>query len=179
MRIFVGYASMNGHTKFLADEIALGAKSVTGTEVVQKAVKDTSPSELEAFDAIIWGSSGIFGNPNPEMAQFFIQLGQQWFMRKLEGKFGGVFGTTSTVHGGIENLLRALAAPMHHHGMIVVSPPSLPDEKHALYACPYGIAATIPVEASKDAPINKPREEELDLARHYGQYMANLLKSAK
>ncbi len=167
-KVYVLYASMFGHTKVLAEAIAEGAESVEGAEVVLESVEDVNLEELKTADAIIWGSSGFFGTPHPKMATFLSKLGGMWATGDLRGKVGGVFATTSTQHMGIEQILRVLQLPMQHHGMIVVSNTGELTPERTLYGCPYGAAATIPVETSKDAPMNRPRPEEMELAKEYG-----------
>lgn len=174
MKVFVIHASMYGHTAVLAKAIAEGAGQVAGAEVILRSVEDVQAEELKAADAIIWGSSGYFGEPNPKMASFFASLGGLWFTGALQGKVGGVFASTSTQHGGVENLLRALQTPMQHQGMVIVSNTGALTEDRVRYGCPYGAAAVIPVEASKDAPMSTPAEAELALAREYGQRVAEV-----
>jgi len=175
VKIYVLYASMYGHTKVLAEAVAEGARSVSGAEVVFKSVEEVADvAELREADAIIWGSSGVFGEPNQKMAAFLAKLGGLWFAGDLQGKVGGVFGTTSTQHGGVENLLRALQTPMQHHGMIIVPSAGVNDEVRTRYGCPYGACAVIPVEPLKDAPMNRPAEQEMELARQYGRRVAEV-----
>lgn len=172
MKIFVLHASMYGHTEVLGRAIADGASEVNGAEVVFQSVDDVNPDDLSAADGIIWGSSGFFGEPNPKMATFLSKLGQLWFTGALQGKVGGVFGTTSTQHGGVENLLRALQTPMQHHGMMIVSNTGVLTPERIAYGCPYGASAVIPVETSKDAPMSKPSDAELRIAQEYGKLVA-------
>ena len=176
MKVFVLYASMSGHTEVLANAIADGVNEVDGIDAVLQSVEDTDPGDLKESAGIIWGSSGYFGEPNPKMATFFSKLGQLWFTGGLQGKVGGVFATTSTQHGGLENVCRALQTPMQHHGMIVVSNTGPLDQERTLYGAPYGAVAVVPVEESKDAPMNKPNDSEMTLARSYGQLVAEAAK---
>jgi NAD(P)H dehydrogenase (quinone) len=176
MKVFVLHASMYGHTKALASAIADGAKQVESTEVILQSVEETDPDDLKDAGAIIWGSSGYFGEPNPKMATFFSKLGQLWFTGALQGKVGGVFGTTSTQHGGVENICRALQTPMQHHGMIIVSNTGALNEDRMKYGNPYGATAVIPVEASQDAPMNVPNDAEMSIAREYGKLVTETAK---
>lgn len=172
MKVYVLHASMYGHTEVLGRAVADGAAEVNGAEVLFQSVEEVNPEDLKAADAIIWGSSGYFGEPNPKMSTFFSKLGQLWFTGGLQGKVGGVYGSTSTHHGGVENLLRALQTPMQHQGMIIVSNTGALTQERISFGCPYGAAAVIPVETSPDAPMNKPNEAELDIARAYGKLVA-------
>lgn len=172
MKIYVLHASMYGHTIPLADAIAEGVKEVPGAHVIVKSVEEIDPEELKEAAGILWGSSGFFGEPNPKMSTFFSRLGQLWFTGALQGKVGGVFATTSTQHGGVENVCRALQTPMQHHGMIIVSNTGTLTADRVQYGTPYGATAVIPVEASKDAPMSRPSEAELQIAREYGRSVA-------
>ncbi|WP_077214701.1 NAD(P)H-dependent oxidoreductase [Bacillus dakarensis] len=172
MKIYVLHSSMFGHTEVLGGAIADGTKQVNGAEVIYKSVDDVDPEELKEAAGIIWGSGGIFGEPNPKMSTFLAKLGGLWATGALQGKVGGVFATTTTQHGGVENVCRALQTPMFHHGMVVVSNtgPITPDR--AQYGNPYGATASIPTEESKEAPMNKPNDAEMQLARDYGKLIA-------
>lgn len=174
MEVMVLYASMNGHTKVLADAIVEGAREVPHAHVVQQKVDDVVPDQLKNADAIIWGSSGYFGEPNPKMAEFFSRLGQLWFSGALQGKVGGVFATTSTTHGGVENVCRALQTPMQHMGMVIVTNTGALSASRVKYGTPYGATAVIPVETSPDAPMNKPSAEEMQIAREYGKHVVEV-----
>ncbi|WP_026689644.1 flavodoxin domain-containing protein [Alteribacter aurantiacus] len=174
MQTFVLYASMNGHTEVLATAVADGARKVEGMDVVLSSVEDIDPDSLKEATAIIWGSSGYFGEPNPKMSNFLSKLGGLWFSGALQGKIGGVFATTSTQHGGVENICRALQTPMQHHGMIFVSNTGPLDDNRVKYGNPYGATAVIPVEESKDAPLNKPVEGEMKIAEDYGRLVAEI-----
>lgn len=176
VKVLVIYASLYGHTKVLAEAVAEGARQVAGAEVVLKDADDVTPDELKEADAIIWGSSGIFGEPNPKMANLLTKLGGLWASGALQGKVGGVFGTTSTPHGGVENLMRALQTPMQHLGMIIVSNTGPLTPERIQYGCPYGAVAVIPVEASKDAPMNKPNDAEMAIAREHGRRIAEVAR---
>ena len=172
MKILVLHSSMYGHSKVLGEAVAEGAKQAEGAEVVYKSVDETEPDELKDAAGIIWGSGGIFGEPNPKMSTFLAKLGGLWYTGALQGKAGGVFATTTTSHGGVENICRALQTPMYHHGMVVVSNagPASPDR--AKYGNPYGATAVIAPETDKDAPMNTPEEAALQIAREYGKLVA-------
>lgn len=176
MKVYVLQASLYGHTAVLGEAVAEGARQVEGAEVIYKSVDDVDPAELKDAAGIIWGSSGIFGVPNEKISGFFLKLGQLWFTGALQGKAGGVFATTSTQHGGVENICKALQTPMQHHGMVIVSNAGPVSEDRAKYGNPYGATAVIPVESSQDAPMNKPNETEMQFAREYGKQVAEVAK---
>lgn len=178
MNVYVIYASMRGHVQILAEAIADGARSVSGANVAVKSVDGFDPGELRNADAIIWGSSGYFGLPNPKMMEFFTRLDDYWFAGGVEGKFGGVFTATSATHGGLEITLRNLQLPMQHLGINVVSNTGDPTAQRTQYGCPYGVGAVIPLEDSGNTGINKPSLAELQLAKEYGRLVVQTAEKA-
>ncbi len=174
MRAVVVCGSNYGHTKVVAEAIAVGAQQVEGNDVRLQGPEETTAEDLQEADAIIWGSAGYFGLPTHQLKAMIDKLGGSWFGGKLINKVGGTFCTTSTTHGGIEECNRALQTPMFHLGMIVVgaAEPISPDSVR--YGVPYGVGVVVPVEAGKDAPMNKPNEQELERARRFGKRVAEI-----
>ncbi len=137
--LFYGYGSIVE----LAKRCAEGAKEVTDEvkivrvpeyfpeELIKKfninleAVKDipeATLSDLEWADGIIMGSPGRFGNMAGQLKMFLDQTGALWRKGALYGKPVGFFTEASTVHGGHESTILAMANYAYHHGMIIVPP---------------------------------------------------------
>lgn len=169
----VVHASLSGHTETLATAISDGLQS-TGASVTMLAAERVNPEELALADAIVWGSSGYFGGINKAMAQLFDRLGGLWLSCRLQGKVGGVFATTSTMHGGIETVLRSLVDAMMHQGMIVVSNAGPFTPERIAYGCPYGAAAVIPTASHLDMATGQPTAGEMRLAYEYGARVARV-----
>lgn len=170
-RVHVIHASMTGHTEVLATAIADGVES-TGAQVLLTAAEQTNPDDLVAADGIIWGSSGYFGSCNPKMVTLFDRLGGLWMAGGLQGKVGGVFATTSTMHGGLETVLHALSDAMMHHGMILISNAGQFTPERIKYGCPYGASAVVPTANHLDMASGQPAPGEMQLAFAYGQRVA-------
>lgn len=166
-RVSVVHASLSGHTETLACAIVDGARSV-GAAVSLQAAHQVQPEDLTVADAILWGSSGYYGGVNPEMAQLFDRLGGLWLSGRLQGKVGGVFATTSTLHGGIETVLHALGYAMMHQGMIVVPNTGPFTPERIAYGCPYGASAVVPTATDLDTATGQPSAGEMRLAYEYG-----------
>ena len=54
---------------------------------------------------------------------FFDNTTEEWFNNTLESKLGGVFTSTSSMHGGQETTLLTMMLPLIHHGMIIAGVP--------------------------------------------------------
>lgn len=141
-RILVLYYSMYGHIETLAREVARGAASVSGTEVVVKRVPELVPeevarkagakldqaapvatvAELSDYDAIIFGTPTRFGSMASQMRNFLDQTGGSWAKNAYVGKVGSVFVSTGTGAGN-ETTLASFHVNLLHYGMVVVGVP--------------------------------------------------------
>jgi NAD(P)H dehydrogenase (quinone) len=192
-KILVLYYSTWGHVERMAQEVADGARSVPGAEVVFKRVPETMPAdtlaaihaktdqaapvakpeELGDYDAIIFGTPTRFGNMCGQMRNFLDQTGSLWLQGKLVGKVASVFASTATQHGGQETTITSFHTTLFHQGMIVVgvpySCPQLSNMDEISGGTPYG-ATTL----SKGDGSRMPSANELAIARFQGQHVAGL-----
>jgi NAD(P)H dehydrogenase (quinone) len=192
-KVLVLYYSMYGHIETMANAIAEGARSVSGTTVDVKRVPEIVPlevlqqsgakvdqsapvctvDELANYDAIIFGTPTRFGNMCAQMRNFLDQTGALWFNGKLVGKAGSVFTATASQHGGQETTITSFHTTLLHHGMVVVGTPYLiPELTEMGEICggsPYG-ASTL---AGGDGR-RQPSEKELNIARFQGKHVAGI-----
>lgn len=189
-RILVLYYSTYGHVSILAQEVARGAASVEGVEVVVKRVAETMPQavldqigavpepdmplatieELPDYDAIIFGTPTRFGNMSSQMRTFLDQTGGLWLQRKLVGKIGSVFTSTGSGSGN-ETTITSFHTTLLHHGMLVSGVPytvgALEDT-----SCPRGgsvLGAGYLCGGDGRRPISEP---ELAIAFGQGEHVA-------
>jgi NAD(P)H dehydrogenase (quinone) len=199
VNLLIAFYSRGGVTEKLALGVAEGAKAA-GADVRLRRVRDIVSEEVKAqvsgwkeheermhathghptiedalwADAIIFGSPTRFGNVSAELKAFIDSLGGLWFQGKLNGKAGGVFGSSGTVHGGNEATLLSLYHPLAHLGFIIV-PTGYADPSLFKAGSPYGATS---VSFGKDAP---PTEDDLVVARFQGRRtveVAGALKQA-
>ncbi|MCH4815513.1 MAG: NAD(P)H:quinone oxidoreductase [Saccharolobus sp.] len=135
--LFYGYGSIVD----LAKNVAEGAKEITKEvklarvkeylpeEMVKKfripidTVKDipeATLSDLEWADGIVMGSPTRYGNMTGQLKLFLDQTAELWIKGALYGKPVGFFTEASTIHGGHESTILAMANYAYHHGMIIV-----------------------------------------------------------
>ena len=191
-KILVLYYSMYGHIETMANAVAEGARSVTGTEVTIKRVPElmpedvakkhgaklnqaapiASPSELPEYDAIIFGTPTRFGNMAAQMRNFLDQTGGLWVKGALVGKVGSVFTSTGT-GGGNESTILTFIPTLLHHGMVYVglpyACPELLDISELKGGSPYGAATIAGPDGSR-----QPNAKELAMARFQGKHVATL-----
>lgn len=192
-KILVLYYSSYGHIEQMAQAIAEGARSVTGTDVTVKRVAElvpeevarkagmkvdqdapiASPNELADYDAVIFGTPTRYGNMAAQMRNFLDQTGGLWVQGALVGKVGSVFASTATQHGGQETTITSFHSTLLHHGMIIVGLPysfggqSKIDEVTG--GSPYGATTIAGGDGSR-----QPSRNELDGAHFQGRHVAEI-----
>lgn len=95
-RVLIVYDSRTGRTEKMAKKIAEGVRSL-GREVVFRRVADVrSESELEGFDAYLFGSPTYFRRTTEAMQTFLFVARKA----DLRGKVGGAFGSYTHIGSG-------------------------------------------------------------------------------
>jgi NAD(P)H dehydrogenase (quinone) len=140
--ILVLYYSRKGATAALAREVCQGVDSVAGAvarlrtvPAVSTVCEATEPpvpvdgppyatlTDLEECAGIVVGSPTRFGNMAAPLKYYFDGTSGLWLSGRLAGKPAGLFTSTSTLHGGQETTLLAMALPLLHQGMLIVGVP--------------------------------------------------------
>lgn len=116
--ILITYYSKTAHTQSLAEEVAKGASSIPGVQVVLKRIDQTSTKDLLAADAIILGSPVYNANLAPEVVQFM----STWPFEgnPLKDKIGAAFVTAGGISAGEELAQVNILQSMLVFGMVVV-----------------------------------------------------------
>ena len=202
MKIAIIYYSMYGHVYQLARAVEEGAKSVAGTEVLfrrvrefpeveqqsstghaatvreqQKEVPIATLDDLRAADAVIFGSPTRYGNMAAQLKAFIDTTAPLWLKGELEGKVGAAFTSTASTHGGQESTLLSMMNPMFHLGMIISGVPySTPGMLHTegRGSTPYGAS----VVAGPKGEL-APAKEDLEVGRALGKRVAELAKKIR
>ncbi len=197
-KLLILYYSRHGAVAQLARHIAAGVEGVAQCEAVVRTVPAVSTTceatappipprgdvyatldDLAACDGLILGSPTRFGTAAAALKHFFEQSTALWLSGALDGKPGGVFTSSGSLHGGQESTLLAMMLPLIHHGMVLVGIP--------FYASPIGQTTTggTPYGASHVAGSGAHRPisaDEIASAEILGRRVATCavaLKSAK
>ena len=191
-RVLVVYYSSYGHVRALAQAEAEGARSVPGTHVDLRRVPETvpedirlkagfatddtpvaAPSDLEAYDAIIFGTPTLFGMMAGQMKSFLDQAGGMWARNALVGKVAAVFTSTGSQHGGHEAAVLTFHVPLLHFGMLVAGMPyTFPGQMRTdeiVGGSPYGAGTIAGADGSRT-----PSETDLAGARFQGAHVARI-----
>ena len=179
--ILILYYTKNDSTKKMARAISRGIESVNNIGSIIRTVESdhynddddilVSKDDLEKCHGLIIGSPTHFGNMAAPLKAFFDNTTQEWFNGTLENKLGGVFTSTSSMHGGQETTLLSMMLPLIHHGMIIAGVPysekNLSSTKSG--GTPYG-----PTHVSHNQLVDLT-DEEKTICLSYGRRFAELV----
>jgi len=197
MRVLVLYYSMYGHVRRMAEAVAEGAREVKGAEVIVRRVPETlseeilgkmgaieaqkgmahvpicSLEELEAADAVLFGTPTRFGNVCGQMRQFLDATGKLWAKGALVGKVGSVFTSSNTQHGGQESTILSFHITLLHQGFIIVGLPYTFQGQMRVDeitgGSPYGASTIAGGQGER-----MPSANELEAARFQGRHVATI-----
>ncbi len=122
-QVAIVYHSGFGHTKLQAEAVERGAASVEGVETLLLSAEDASADidQLDAADAIIFGSPTYMGSMSAEMKKFLEVSAAKWFTQAWKDKVAGAFTNSSSFSGDKLNTLVGLMITAMQQGMIFVS----------------------------------------------------------
>ncbi len=104
-RVLIVYHSLGGNTKKMAEAVAEGARSVTGTEVVVKTGLEAGVDDLLGCDAVALGSPDYFGYIAGGLKDF---LDRTYYptQGKVSGKAAAVFASAGGPPDKVLGVLR-------------------------------------------------------------------------
>jgi NAD(P)H dehydrogenase (quinone) len=132
-KIAVVYHSGYGHTKALAESVAKGAGEVADTQVdlIPAAEAEARTAELDAADAIIFGTPTYMGNVSAEFAKFGEWSSKRWMSRAWQNKLAAGFTNSASWSGDKQNTLVQLMTLAMQHGMVWVGLGLAPGFNHS------------------------------------------------
>lgn len=127
--VAIVYHSGFGHTKVQAEAVAQGAAGVAGVNALLIPVEELTPAEetetrwaeLDAADAIIFGSPTYMGAASAPYKAFIDASSKQWFEGKWANKLAAGFTNSGSQSGDKLNTLTQLSVLAAQHQMIWVS----------------------------------------------------------
>jgi NAD(P)H dehydrogenase (quinone) len=122
-KVAIVYHSGFGHTRLQAEAVASGAAAVDGVEALFLTTEEASADidQLDAADAIIFGSPTYMGSMSAEMKKFLEVSAAKWFTQAWKDKVAGAFTNSSSFSGDKLNTLVGMMITAMQQGMIFVS----------------------------------------------------------
>jgi NAD(P)H dehydrogenase (quinone) len=131
--IAVVYHSGYGHTRAVAEAVAEGAQAVAGAKVklIQVGEAEAHEAELDAADAIIFGSPTYMGGVSADFAKFKDWTSKKWQARAWQDKLAAGFTVSASWGGDKQNTIHQLLTLAQQHGMVWVGLGLAPGNNHS------------------------------------------------
>jgi NAD(P)H dehydrogenase (quinone) len=164
INVTIVYFSGSGHTTKLAEAVAKGARAVTGVDVQLRALQgddiqggrfknEALLAQLDASDALIFGSPTYMGGPAAQFKAFADATGERWFKTAWKDKVAAGFTVSGGPSGDKWSTLNYFFTLAMQHGMIWVGLTESPFNEKGLnrlssYSGVMGQAFTEPPEVA-------------------------------
>jgi len=122
-----------GHTGALAEAVAKGAQQISGvkTALIPVSEVEAREAELDAADAIVFGSPTYMGGISAEFARFKDWTSKRWMARAWQNKLAAGFTVSASWGGDKQNTLYQLLTLAAQHGMVWVGLGLAPGNNHS------------------------------------------------
>jgi multimeric flavodoxin WrbA len=175
------YHSAFGHTKKLAEAVQTGAASVPNTTVHLISAEEAHEhwDEINACDALIFGSPTYMGAVSAGFKEFMDKSGNLWLKQRWKDKIAAGFTTSGSYNGDKLAVLQQMAGFAAQHGMIWISlglqPGDAPEDganTHVLNRLGSYLGAM--ARSVNDSPEVTPPEGDIKTAQFLGRRVAEL-----
>ena len=118
--VAIVYHSGFGHTQALAEAVAAGVRAVPGStaSLIPVAEAEARAAELDAADAIVFGSPTYMGGLSAEFAKFKDWTSSRWMQGAWRNKLAAGFTVSASWNGDKHNTLYQLLTLAVQHGMV-------------------------------------------------------------
>jgi len=182
------YFSGSGHTTKLAEAVQKGAASVAGVNVNLIAISgeditkgryhnDTALAQLDASDAIMFGSPTYLGGPAAQFKAFADATGERWFQSAWRDKLAAGFTVSSSPSGDKFSTLQYFHTLAMQHGMVWIGLGEMPMQPNGVNRLGSYSGAT--AQAGFDSPEVAPNAEDKLSGELLGQRVATFAAKLK
>lgn len=185
-QVAIVYHSGYGHTQRQAEAVQAGAARVAGVEVTLYPVSqldDARWAQLDAADAIIFGSPTYMGAAAAKFREFVEQSSGRWMSRTWQDKLAAGFTCSASQSGDKLNTLVELFLFAQQQGMVWVGLGLLPGNNSSQGSVNdlnrLGSFAGAMAQANADQGAEAMLQSDLDTAATLGQRVAATLMRLK
>lgn len=166
--VVVLYHSGYGHTQRVAQHVAEGASASLIAIDADGNITDADWAELDAADAIIFGSPTYMGMASWQFKKIADASSKRWFSSTWKDKVAAGFTISASPSGDKLSTLQYFITLSMQHGMIWVGQPALNDGTINRIGSNSGVMAQVgPTSPAEDIP-----QGDLDTAKAYGERVA-------
>src|SRR5436190_12199166 len=131
--VAIVYHSGYGHTQAVAEAVAAGAQAVAGitASLIPVGEAEGREAELDAADAIIFGSPTYMGGVSADFAKFKDWTSRKWMARNWQDKLAAGFTVSASWGGDKQNTIYQLLTLAQQLGMVLVGVGFAPGINHS------------------------------------------------
>jgi NAD(P)H dehydrogenase (quinone) len=171
-QIAIVFHSGFGHTKVVAERVLAGAESIPGTQAQLVPVEEVDAhwADLEAADAIVFGSPTYMGNVSAPFKTFMDASSKPWLEQKWKDKLAAGFTISGSPSGDKLNTLQSLMIFAMQHGMVWIGNAEMPYNEEGINRL--GSFTGLMAQAGQVAPDVEPNLADRKSAERLGQRIA-------
>ena len=131
--VAIVYHSGYGHTQAVAEAVATGVQRTPGVKasLIPVGEAEAREAELDAADAIIFGSPTYMGGVSADFARFKDWTSRKWMARAWQDKLAAGFTVSASWGGDKQNTLYQLLTLAQQQGMVWVGLGLAPGNNHS------------------------------------------------
>ena len=182
------YFSGSGHTAKLAEAVHKGAAAVPGVTTHLLAISgddivkgrysnDAVFAQLDASDAIIFGSPTYMGGPAAQFKAFADATGGRWFSGAWRDKVAGGFTVSMGPSGDKLSTLHYFFTLAMQHGMVWVGQSEMPLQPNGVNRL--GSSSGVMGQAGQESPDLAPSEGDKLTGEIFGKRVAEFTLKLK
>ncbi len=186
--VSVIYFSGSGHTTKMAEAVHKGAASVAdvktnlisinGDDIVKgRYTNDAVFAQLDASDAIIFGSPTYMGGPAAQFKAFADATAGKWFASAWRDKIASGFSVSNSPSGDKFSTLQYFHTLAMQHSMIWIGLGEMPMQPNGVNRL--GSFAGAMAQAGQESPDEKPNAEDKLTGEILGKRVATFTAKQK
>ena len=181
-RVAVVFHSGYGHTRVLAEAVAKGASGVLGTAITLVPVDNALDriAELNAADAIVFGSPTYMGSASAAFKTFMEATSKLWAARAWKDKIAAGFVNSASQNGDKQVVFQQLIAFALQHGMIWVGLDLMPGNNSSTGSVDdlnrLGVFSGAAAQSNADQGPDAVTEADRKTAEHLGKLVAETVR---
>lgn len=171
-KLSIVFHSGYGHTRVVAERVKAGAERVPGMQVQLVPVEEAEArwADLEASDAIVFGSPTYMGNVSGPFKMFMDASSKAWLEQKWKDKLAAGFTISGSPSGDKLNTLQSLMIFAMQHGMVWVGNAEMPYNEKGINRL--GSFSGVMAQAGQVPPEVEPNEADRLSAEALGHRVA-------
>ena len=176
LSIAVIYHSNYGHTKRVAEAIAIGARQQLPESQVQAVdVHEVDWDFVDQADLLVFGSAVYMGSVPAGFKTFMDETSKRWYNREWEGKWAAGFANSGGLSGDKLAVLQQICLFAMQHGMLWSGLPLMSTGHSAADLNRLSGFLGLMTQSDNVPAAQAPPQDDIATAQWFGEYLAGLL----